>query len=230
MKKVILMLFVAMAAFGATAQEKGAIDYNNDGVAAYKAKDYKSAFESFSKAIELYEAAGEAVTNDLVYNTGYSGFKAKKYEDAIPYFNKSIEAKFKASKPYVYLTQCYMKLKDLDNMEKAALAGLALYPDDKSLNKLAAACYSKQGVVYYNEGNKIKKTANESGMNESDPDAFNAEYERANGEFETALPYFEKSYGYNPTSKNTLKALANIYSTLKMDDKAAKIQGELDAM
>ncbi len=230
MKKAILMLFVALAALSTNAQDKGAIDYNNEGVGSYKAKDYKAAFESFKKAIELYEAAGEVVTEDLVYNTGYCAFKAKKYEESLPFFEKSIAAKYKASKPYIFQTQSYMKLKDIENMEVSVVAGLELYPEDKSLNKLAAVCYSKQGVVYYKGGNQIKKAANESGMNESDPDGFTAEYAKADLEFQKALPLFEKSYDFNPKSKNTLKALQNIYTSLKMDDKAAKIQGELETL
>ena len=32
--------------------------------------------------------------------------------------------------------------------------------------------YLKKGLVYYNKGNKIKKAANESGLNKTDAEAF----------------------------------------------------------
>ncbi len=230
----VLLFFALLACTGGVmaqeAAEKTAVDYNNAAVEAYRNKNYKAAYESFEKAIELFTAQGEEVSGDLYYNTGYCAFKSKKYDESLPLFEKAIEADYKTDKAYIYVSQVYMKKNDLAKMEEVTLKSLATYPEDKTLNKLAAICYQKQGLVFYNKGNKIKKAANDSGMNETDPDAFLLEYEKANTEFEKALPLFEKSYQYNAKSESTLKALKNTYTSLKMEDKAAKIAGELEAM
>jgi len=232
MRKIFLALLIgfSLSMYAQEGSEKTGIEYNNEGNEFVRNKDFKSAYNSYLKAIEIFDADGSVIDNNLIYNTGYCAFKAKKYDEAIPYFEKSIEIAYKESKPYIYLTQVYMKKKDLENMEKWVLAGLEKYESDKSLNKLAGICYQKQGLIFYKEGNKIKKVANESGWNESDPDKFTAEYARADKEFEKALPFIEKAYKYNSNSKNTLKALQNIYTNLEMTEEASKVKTKLDAM
>ncbi len=224
-----ILVFVFISGFAGiivAQEEKGAVDYNNEAVEAYKNKDYKTAYAAFSKAIELYKAEGSEVDINLTYNAGYCAYKSKKYNEAIPYFEEAIKSDFKESKPYVFIAQIYMNSDDLTSMDKILVEGLAKYNSDESLIKLAAVCYQRQGVEFYNKGNDIKKAANDSGMNETDPEAFEAEYAKANAEFEKALPLFEKSYEYNPKSNSTLKALQNIYTNLNMNDKASKMESE----
>ena len=232
MKKVLLALLIGFTlnSFAQEATEKTGIDYNNEGNEFVRNKDYKSAYSSYLKAIELFNADESTIDDNLTYNTGYCAFKSKKYDEAIPYFEKSLTDGYKAAKPYIYLTQVYMKKKDLENMEKYVLAGLEKYETDKSLNKLAGVCYQKQGLVFYKEGNKIKKAANESGLNETDADKFNAEYAKADEKFKEALPLMEKAYTYDSKSKNTLKVLQNVYTSLKMTEKADDAKVKLESL
>ncbi len=228
MKQLILVLLIGFT-FSAFAQEKDGITYNNEGNEFVRNKDYKSAFESYKKALELYEAEGKIDTN-LIYNAGYCAYKEKKYDEAKPYLEKAVEFNYKKSMPYIYLAQISSKSKDYEAMEKTLTAGLEKYPKDKNLNKLMGTCFFKQGYVFYKEGNSIKKNANSNGLNESDPDAFLAEYAKADAKFKESLPFFEQSYSFNPKSKNTLKVLENVYTSLKNEEAAAKIKTELETL
>jgi len=228
MKQLVLLLFIGLT-LSVSAQEKTAVDYNNEGNEFVRNKDYKSAYESYSKAIELNNAEGKIDTN-LIYNAGYCAFKASKYDEALPLLQQSIEFNYKEAMPYIYIGQIYSKDDKYDVMEKVLLEGIGKYPDDKNLNKLLASCYLKEGLVYFNEGNDIKSKANSSGLNESDPEAFKAEYAKADEKFKVALPYFEKSYKYNAENKSTLKALENVYTNLGMTEEVEKIKAELAKM
>lgn len=228
MKYLILVLSLAFT-FNSFAQDKSAVDLNNEGNAFVRNKDYESAYASYTKALELYEAEGKVDTN-LIYNAGYCAYKSKNYEEALPYLEKSIEFGYKKAMPFIYVAQINSKSKDYSKMETTLTAGLEKYPKDKNLNKLMGSCYLKQGLVPFTEGNNIKKKANESGLNESDPELFKAEYAKAGIKFKEALPMFEKAYTYNSKNKSTLKALNNVYTNLEMADKATAIKAELDAL
>ncbi|MGE4290140.1 MAG: tetratricopeptide repeat protein [Salinivirgaceae bacterium] len=228
MKQLLFALFLGLSV-SMVAQDKDANTFKNEGNESWKNKDYKGAYEAWAQALSLLDAEG-TVDDALIYNTGYAAFKADKYKEAIPYFTKAIELSYKDSKPYAFLAQVHMKMDDLDAMEKTLIKGLAKYNADKTLKKLAAHCYLRKGLEFYNVGNDIKSAANNSGLNETDPEAFKAEYARADEEFKKALPYMEKSYEYDASNDKALKALQNIYTNLEMTDKANEIQTKLDAM
>ncbi len=220
-----LTLFIGLT-LSTLAQEKDAVTYNNEGNEFVRNKDYKSAYQAYIKAIELYKAEGKTDTA-LVYNTGYCAYKSKKYDDALPYLKQAADFGYKGAKPYIYLAQIQSKKKDYDGMEEYLLKGLEKYPKDKNLNKLMGSMYLKKGLVFFKQGNKIKKAANDSGLNKTDPDKFKAEYAKADEQFKKALPFFEKSRKYSPKNKSTLKALKNVYTSLNMTDKAAEVEKAL---
>ncbi|MCK4664672.1 MAG: tetratricopeptide repeat protein [Bacteroidales bacterium] len=210
-------------------EKKDANFYKNEGNTSYKAKDFAKAFENYTQALELLSEEN-IIDTSLLYNAGYSAYKAKNYGEAVDYFSKCIEYKYKEINSFQNKTVCQLKTKDIDGMEETVLQGLEIYPDDKKLNKYASMCYLKKGLVFYNDGNKIKKAANESGLNKTDTVQFKAEYEKANNKYEEALPIMEKAYNYNQQNKNVLKVLVNIYTNLDMQDKLAKAKSELDAL
>lgn len=225
MKYWILSLFIGISVY-TFGQEKDAVTYNNEGNEFVRNKDFKSAYKSYLKVLELFKAEGKTDTN-LIYNTGYCAYKSKKYDEAIPYLKQAADLQYKEAMPYVYLAQISSKKKNYKDMEADLQKGLKKYPKDKNLKKLMGVCYLKQGLLFFNEGNKIKKNANDSKLNETDPEKFKAEYAKADEEFKKALPLFEKSYQYNGKNKSTMKALHNVYSNLDMPDKAAEIGAKL---
>jgi len=137
---------------------------------------------------------------------------------------------YKQSKPYQLLAVVYYKANEVDKMIENCESGLEKYPNDAKLKNLTSKGYMKKGLSFYNKGNEIKKAANDSGLNQSDPEKFTAEYAKADTEFKKALPYFEKAYEYNNKNKKALKALENIYRNLDMTDKADKAKAKLESM
>lgn len=228
MKKVLLALLIAFTV-NVFAQDKDANTLKNEGNEAYKKKDYAGAFTAYAEALTLLDAEG-TIDEALIYNTGYCAYKAKKGKEALPYFQKSIELGYKESKPYQMVAVIQYKAKDIDAMIATCDAGLEKYADDAKLKGYASKGYLKKGLSFYNAGNKIKKKANESGWNESDPDKFTAEYAKADEEFKKAMPFMVKSSEYNPKNDKALKALQNIYSNLEMTEEANAVKAKLDAM
>ncbi len=230
MKNLTLIAILLFSFISLTAQEKNDVNaFIKEGNDAYKIKKYDEAYGSFKQAITLLEAENKVDTT-LVYNTGYCAYKSKKYEEALPYFDKSIEYKYKNSKPYIYKAQILSKQKKYKEMEITLTEGLKIYEKDKNLNVLMSLCFFKQGLIFFNEGNKIKKAANESGLNKTDTVKFNAEYAKADVKFKEALPFMEKAYKYNSKNKNVLKALVNIYTNIDMKNKSEKLRKELEKL
>lgn len=228
MKRVLLALLIGFT-LNSFAQDKDANTYKSEGNEAYKSKDYAGAFKAYAEALKLNDAEG-VVDEALIYNAGYCAYKAKQYDEATPYFQKSMELGYKESKPYQMVAVIQYKQKDIDNMIETCNKGLEKYPTDAKLKDYASKAYLKKGLDFYKEGNKIKKAANESGLNETDADKFNAEYAKADIEFNKALPFMEKSYEFNNKNDKTLKALQNIYTSLKMTEKADDAKAKLEAL
>ena len=210
MKQLFLALFLGLT-LGVFAQEKDANTFRNEGNEAYKNKDFSGAYQAYASALTLLEKEG-VVDTAYIYNAGYCAFKAEKLTEAIP---------------YVSLAQVFMKQDDLSKMEQTLTSGLTKYPDDKTLRKLMSHCLLKQGLGFYNIGNDIKSKANNSGLNTTDPEAFKAEYAKADEEFKKAMPLMEKAYEYDNTNDKVMKALQNIYSNLEMTDKAEEMKAKI---
>lgn len=218
MKQLFVALFLFTSII-ANSQEKDANALKNEGNEAYKNKDFLGAYNAYAGALTMLEKEGK-VDTAYIYNAGYCAFKAEKLAEAIPFLEKSIALNYKEEKPYVSLAQVYMKQDDLAKMEQTLTSGLAKFAEDKTLKKLMSHCMLKQGLEFYNAGNDIKSKANNSGLNTTDPEAFKAEYAKADEEFKKALPFMEKAYQYDTTNDKALKALQNIYTNLEMTDKA----------
>ncbi|MCQ2375148.1 MAG: tetratricopeptide repeat protein [Salinivirgaceae bacterium] len=216
---------LALLAFAMTvqAQDFDVVEATNSGNEAYRNKDYKKAYELYTQVLADNEKNGKELDKNINYNAAYCAAKAKMNDEAIALFRKSIEADYKVDKSYQQLGKIQMDTKDVDGAIETLNAGLGKFPDDASMKKLIGSCYQKKAMPLYNEANSIKKAANESGMNTSDPDKFKAEYAKADAKFQEALPLFEKAYEYDPTNKNVVKGLQNIYTTLDMPEKAASL-------
>lgn len=96
MKKLILTLAVCLSILGAFAQD--AVQLKNDGNAALKAKDYKTAIVHLENYLRTPEASEDIKT---VYNVGFAAYKVKDYAKSVIYFDKAIAAKYKLSSSYL---------------------------------------------------------------------------------------------------------------------------------
>lgn len=142
MKKLILTLVVCLSVLGAFAQD--AVKLKNDGNAALKAKDYKTAIIHLENYLRTPEASADIKT---VYNVGYAAAKVKDYAKSVIYFDKAIAAKYKLSSSYLRKATAQKKLKKYDEMVATLKAGIAAVPAKKAnLAKTLAKHYIIQGV------------------------------------------------------------------------------------
>lgn len=85
-----------------------------------------------------------------------------------------------------------------------------------------------KGVAVFNDANELIKEKNALSYKET---AKNRELtQKINVKLENALPIWEKLYGLKSTDETVLETLSYIYTSLKMNDKAMKMQDELDAV
>ena len=148
MKKLILTLVVCMSVLGAFAQD--AVQLKNDGNAALKAKDYKTAIVHLENYLRTPEASADIKT---VYNVGYAAYKVKDYAKSVIYFDKAIAAKYKLSSSYLRKATSLKKLKKYDAMVATLKAGIAAVPSKNAKLSKTLAKY------YLIEGQKAQKTS-----------------------------------------------------------------------
>lgn len=141
MKKLILTLVVCMSVLGAFAQD--AVKLKNDGNAALKAKDYKTAIVHLENYLRTPEASADIKT---VYNVGYAAYKIKDYAKSVIYFDKAIAAKYKLSSSYLRKATSLKKQKKYDEMVATLKAGMAAVPaKNAKLAKTLAKHYLIKG-------------------------------------------------------------------------------------
>ena len=231
MKRLALFLVVCFSISSVFAQEYKEV--KNEGIVAYKAKDYTGAITSFKKSLELVkQGLTEDATNaelvkqekDLTYNIGMcyykNGSKSKKAEDyneAIKYLDVAIAKKYhKKGNAYVYKANAYKKLKDDANMIASLKTGYEVAPQNKNIKKMLAQSYMKAGLEYYNKANKFL----EAGTATQEAEARTKEYAKAAKAFDNALPYFTNAYILNSTDQTVQKALKAIYENQKKEEAA----------
>ncbi len=221
---ISVLLFLCLGVFAQDANS-----FKTDGNTALGKKDYANAYKNFLGALKLIEADGQS-DEALSHNVGYCAYKAKMYKEAIPYLETSIFGDFKEALPHQLLVVSHLKLKNIEEAEKAVTNGLENYPGDKNLKNFAAKIYFQLGVIPYQAGNAIIKSANENEALKTDPDAYNVEVEKAKLEYDKAIPLLEKSYSYKPKNKSLITKFVNIYTVLKDTEKLEEYRQALDAL
>ncbi|MPQ47074.1 tetratricopeptide repeat protein [Marinifilum sp. N1E240] len=148
MKKFILFIAVCFCVSSVFAQS--AAQLKNEGNAALKSKDYKTAIEKY----EAFLGAEDTVEdNALVFNTGYSASKIKDYAKAEKYFAQSVANNYKLSKSYQYLALMLKKQKKMDEMVATLQKGIEACPTKNS--KLVATL-----TKHYLKGGQVAQKAN----------------------------------------------------------------------
>ena len=218
---MIAVLFIGITSL--FAQDKTASDYRAEGKTAYKAKDYKTAFDLFKKSIEVNDANGVTDTT-LFYNTAYCAYKSKNYTEATKYFNKSIEIGYKKEKSYIFTANGCKKAKDYETLDKTLEKGLIEFPESKKLLNFQAKRFFIVGLGHYNNASQLIQVAAQ--IVESDPKKFEIKKAEAKAEYKTALPFLKKAYAIDPTMKNLPEALIGAYESLGMKKEAEAIKKE----
>lgn len=146
MKRFILILAVCFSAVGVFAQS--AAQLKNEGNAALKSKDYKTALAKY----EQFLAAEDTVDDfALVFNAGYCARKIKDYGKAEQLFGQSVKNNYKPSSSYLYLAKVQKSQKKYTDMISTLDTGIKACPTKKS--KLV----SMLSKHYLLEGQKAQK-------------------------------------------------------------------------
>jgi len=103
----------------------------NDAIAKFNAKDFVGAMKSFDdnvkvSADEMYVGVVDTL---VIFNAGLAAYNAEMYPKAIEYFRTCIASGTEDTKPYIFISDSYLKMKDTLNAEKTLLEGVNAYPD-----------------------------------------------------------------------------------------------------
>ncbi len=194
---VTLLLFTVLGTSFAQ-DEKSGDELKNEGNAALKAKDYKTALPLFESAIAAWEAAGEDVDDATVYNTATCARKLKDDTKSLKYYAIAKKLGYKGDVATYYSAMAYKSLgKDVE-MEKELLGGIEKYSTSKyvgHMKKQLATLYVKDANDYFTKGVSILNTRTDA--NRDDWDAIK---EKAGAEFGKAVELADKTLGYDASN------------------------------
>ena len=143
---------------------------------------------------------------------------SNKVDDALQYLDLAISQDPKNASYFFAKGTLYDKLLKPDEATECYLKAIE-YKDDYF------DAYYNLGALYYNKGVKQIDVANAIPSNKADQ--YEAEKNKADLEFNKAVPYMEKAHGINPADKFTLESLKTLYYRLKMLDKHAEVVEKL---
>lgn len=103
----------------------------NDAIAKFNEKDYKGAMKSFMDNVKISESDMFAGMVDtlVIFNAGLAAYNAEMYDDAIKLFRTCTESGAEDTKPYIFISDSYLKMNDTLQAEQALMEGYNAYPD-----------------------------------------------------------------------------------------------------
>lgn len=208
---VTLLLFTVLGA-SYSQEEKSAAEFKNEGNAALKAKDYKTALASFESALKVWDEA-EEMDAAMVYNTATCARKLKEDEKSLKYYAQAKELGYKGDVSTYYIAKGYKSMGNTAEMEKVLLAGVEEFPSSKyvvHMKKELATFYVKEGNEFFTKGISILNTRTDANR-----DQWDAIKENAKVEFDKASALASKALEYDPTKASAKTILTKIEELLK---------------
>ncbi len=103
----------------------------NDAIAKFSAKDYEGALKAFESNVKISESDVYVGMVDtlVIFNAGLAAYNAGLYEEAIKHFRTCTASGTEDTKPYIFISDSYLKLKDTLSAETALTEGVTAYPD-----------------------------------------------------------------------------------------------------
>jgi tetratricopeptide (TPR) repeat protein len=103
----------------------------NDAIAKFSAKDYVGALKAFESNVKIAESDVYVGMVDtlVIFNAGLAAYNAGMYEEAIKHFRTCTVSGTEDTKPYIFISDSYLKMKDTLNAETALSEGVTAYPD-----------------------------------------------------------------------------------------------------
>ncbi len=207
-----LLLFTVLGT-GFAQDEKSGDELKNEGNAALKAKDYKTALPLFESAIKAWESAGEEVDEATVYNTATCARKLNDDEKSLKYYGLAKAAGYKGDVSTYYSALAYKSLGKEGDMEKELLNGIEKYSTSKyvgHMKKQLATLYVKDANDYFSKGVSILNTRTDANR-----DSWDAIKEQASGEFDKAIELADKTLKYQATNEAAKTIKTKIPELLK---------------
>jgi tetratricopeptide (TPR) repeat protein len=103
----------------------------NDAINKFNEKNYKEAMASFERnvmvsASDLYVGMVDTL---VIFNAGLAAYNAEMFPEAIAHFRTCTKSGTEDTKPYIFISDSYMKMKDTANAEAVLMEGYKAYPD-----------------------------------------------------------------------------------------------------
>lgn len=221
------------------------------GLSAMLAKDYPNAIQKYTQLLNTNYSLLEDVYSNLsvLYATQkdtasairIAGEGAKKFPKSSSLATREIEFSLMTGKqkeiiskiedqsqkepnnklyPY-YLGIAYNAAKDYPKAEAAYKKAIAIDPNYADANINLSGLIMNNGIEIYNKANKLptsKQTEYKAMMN------------KANAEFDRALPYLQKATELDPKSRLALENLRTYYVVKGNTAKASEVKKQIDAI
>ena len=127
-----------------------------EGNDALNAKNYEVAFTKYDSYLKQTNGT-DSVT---AYNCGVCADKTKRYADAAKYFDIAIQKNYNLANAYIGKAGALKDLKKNPEYVETLEAGLKAVPGNKTLEKLYAIYYLKEGQKFQKTGNIEKAEEN----------------------------------------------------------------------
>jgi tetratricopeptide (TPR) repeat protein len=103
----------------------------NDAINKFNEKDFEGAMESFERNVKVAESDMYVGMVDtlVIFNAGLAAYNAELYQKAIDYFRICTESGTEDTKPYIFMSDSYLKMKDTTDAEAVLMEGYEAYPD-----------------------------------------------------------------------------------------------------
>lgn len=103
----------------------------NDAINKFNEQDFKGAMKSFERNVmvsanEMYVGVVDTL---VIFNAGLAAYNAELYEEAIAHFRTCTETGTEDTKPYIFISDSYLKMEDTLKAEAALMEGYQKYPD-----------------------------------------------------------------------------------------------------
>lgn len=149
MKYLATLSFLMLMFVGAIAQDKSAAELKNEGNAALKAKDYKTALGLYEQAIPLWEGDMDAA---MVYNAATCAYKTKASDKALNYYIQASDLGYKQDACYYYAYKINKASGNAEEVNKYYQLAIDNFPNSKyakALKKDKVKPMVKEANGYY---------------------------------------------------------------------------------
>ena len=103
----------------------------NDAITKFNEKDFAGAMKSFENNVKV--AASDyyvgVVDTLVIFNAGLAAYNAQMYPEAIAHFRTCTTSGTEDTKPYIFISDSYLKMNDTVKAEEALMEGFKAYPD-----------------------------------------------------------------------------------------------------